>query len=280
MRRREWKGKVLPLANSGGLEIFFIGVGSAFSKLHNQTNLLVIKGGTHLLIDCGTKTPQALFKLGRPVTDLSNVLITHSHADHIGGLEEVLLMFRYAARKKFNLIVTKDYKDILWKHSLMGGSGFNENHEGKHLELEDFCDILYPREIPSFPRQGFETDLGSLNVKMFRTKHIPDNALSWEDSFYSYGLILDNKVLFSCDTRYDPDMILSLDRIFRFQAIFHDCQFFPGGVHASIQELTQLPSEIKERMFLVHYGDNWKKFNPEKTGFAGFTKEKTFYSFR
>ncbi|MGC8766060.1 MAG: MBL fold metallo-hydrolase, partial [Brevinematia bacterium] len=91
----EFKDKKLSLKNDGYLSLFFIGVGSAFTKKHYQTNLLIIKGDKHLLIDCRTKCPQGLYNIGLSVTDIENYLITHSHADHIGGLEEVGLINRY-----------------------------------------------------------------------------------------------------------------------------------------------------------------------------------------
>ena len=100
MTVRKFKKGPLTLTNKGELCLFFVGVGSAFSKAHYQTNLLIIKGDDHLMVDCGTKAPQALFELGVPVTSVKNWLITHSHADHIGGLEEVMLMGRYVTREK------------------------------------------------------------------------------------------------------------------------------------------------------------------------------------
>ena len=41
------------LKNDGKLEVFFIGVGSAFALKHNQTNFLIIKGDKHILVDFG-----------------------------------------------------------------------------------------------------------------------------------------------------------------------------------------------------------------------------------
>ncbi|MDD5066998.1 MAG: MBL fold metallo-hydrolase, partial [bacterium] len=90
---------------------------------------------------------------------------------------------------------------------------------------------------------------------------------------------LDNKVLYTCDTRYDPEMLTDFNKMFGLEAIFHDCQLFTGGVHASLDELKQLPAEIKKKLFLVHYGDNWNKFNPQEMGFQGFARDKTFYIF-
>ena len=56
--------KTLSLENDGELSFFFVGVGSAFAKTHFQNNILVIKGSDHLLIDCGTLCPYALWKYG------------------------------------------------------------------------------------------------------------------------------------------------------------------------------------------------------------------------
>ena len=58
----------LTLTNGGSLDLFFLGVGSAFTKRHYQTNLLIVKGDEHLLVDCGTKCTQAFYELCMPVT--------------------------------------------------------------------------------------------------------------------------------------------------------------------------------------------------------------------
>ena len=52
-------GKTVRFENDGELEFFFIGTGSAFSKRFFQTNILIIKGKDHLLVDCGTMCPYA-----------------------------------------------------------------------------------------------------------------------------------------------------------------------------------------------------------------------------
>jgi ribonuclease BN (tRNA processing enzyme) len=271
----------LQFTNDGHLGLTFIGSGSAFSKRFFQTNLLIVKGPTHLLVDCGSRAPEALHKLGRSVTELENLLITHSHADHIGGLEEVMLMNRYAAKRKPNIVITKEYQGLLWENSLKGGGAFNECHAGKYLEFEDFWKPIRPKPVSGDPRVCAVAVGGDLKLKLFRTKHIPDSAKSWKDSALSYGLIIDDRVLFSSDTRFDPDMILGFDEKYHFEKIFHDCQTFTGGVHASMDELATLPEDVKKRMYLVHYpdaaADNMKK--PREMGFAGFVKQWKEYSF-
>jgi hypothetical protein len=48
------KPNPISLTNDGQLTLTFLGCGSAFAKTLNQTNLLIVKGSDHLLIDMGT----------------------------------------------------------------------------------------------------------------------------------------------------------------------------------------------------------------------------------
>lgn len=283
LSREEWNAeRPLPLSSDGSLQLFFVGAGSAFSKRFYQTNLLIIKEDTHLLIDCGTRAPESLSFLGLPVTRIENFLITHSHADHIGGLEEVMLMNRYAAgQRKPRIVLSKAYQKVLWGSSLRGGCAFNERRGTRALSFEDFWTPVRPRRIRGADRELSETQIGALKLTIFRTKHIPDNAASWRDSAPSHGVIIDDRVLFTSDTRYDPDMVTALDRTFGFETIFHDGQLFTGGVHASLDELAALPADIKARMYLMHYQDSVDSRREEalRQGFAGFAEQWRHYVF-
>jgi ribonuclease BN (tRNA processing enzyme) len=275
------KKRPLSLTNRGSLDLTFIGAGGAFSKKFYQNNVLVVKGDSHLLVDCGTRAPEALALLGLSVGQVHNYLITHSHADHIGGLEEVMLVGRYGAHRKSTMIVTDKLAKVLWSMSLRGGASFNEEHDGKYLEFADFWDQVKPKSLRGADRELCEAKVGELEVRLFRTKHIPDSAPDWASSFPSYGLILDRRVLFTSDTRFDPDMVASLDAEYEFEAIFHDCQLFTGGVHASLEELAKLPKALRAKTFLMHYGDKVEDFLPRiaELGFLGIAEQWKTYSF-
>jgi ribonuclease BN (tRNA processing enzyme) len=273
--------KTIALTNGGSLDLTFIGAGGAFSKKFYQNNVLVVKGSTHLLVDCGTRTPEALALLGLSVAQISNYLITHSHADHIGGLEEVMLVNRYVMHRKTTMVVPERLRKVLWSMSLRGGASYNEETAGENLEFADFWNEITPTRVKGADRELCEAQVGDIALRLFRTKHIPDSASDWRGSFPSYGLILDDRVLFTADTRYDPEMIVDLDAKYGFEAIFHDCQLFTGGVHASIDEIAGLPPAIRAKTRLMHYGDKIEEFRPRivELGFAGIVEQWKTYSF-
>lgn len=273
------KVDTIRLTNAGELSVYFIGAGSAFAKTLGQNNLLIVKGDDHLLIDCGSKCSQSLFNKDLAISEVQNYLITHSHADHIGGLEEVQLFGRYVSQKKPNMVINEEYQKILWEQSLRGGS---EMSESTPLSFEDLWNPIRPSMNKDCPRETWEAQIGGLNVKMPRTMHYPDDAPTWKESFWSVGIIIDDRILYTSDTRFDLDLLVSFDEMYDFDVIYHDCQLFTGGVHASLNELKTLPAHLKSRIVLMHYGDNWKAFEQEALddGFQAWAQEEHLYRFQ
>lgn len=281
MRQRPLGNQPLSLHTDGRLSLFTIGCGAAFSQHLGNNNWLVLKGETSLLIDCGPKTPWRLSTCQVDPTGIGHFLITHSHADHIGGLEEVMLRARYITHKLPTLIIEAEYQDKLWHESLRGGCAYNEIVKGRFLELEDFWQILQPTPRHDLPRNAAELDIGTLNIKLLRTNHFPEQARDWREAAYSVGILLDERVFFSGDTRFDPELLTELDRLFSLEAIFHDAQGCAGGLHASINELSLLDEELRSRIWLMHYGDDYQNYKAmvERAGFAGFTPEFSYLDF-
>ena len=269
------------LQNQGQLELMFIGTGSAFTKKFYQNSLLIIKGFDHVLIDCGTRIPEALCRLGLSVLTIQNYLISHSHADHIGGLEEVMLLNRYVGKTKPTMIAPDKYRRYLWQQSLKGGAAYNERVNGQWLKFNDFWKALNPVPVPGADRELSEIRLGSLKLSLFRTLHIPDSAPTWHSCAPSYGVLIDDRILFTGDTRFDPELLAYMEDQYKLAAIFHDCQFMDGGVHASITELATLPSKTKAKMTLMHYGDSVESRIKDlhKLGFAGFARQWEPYEY-
>ena len=265
----------LELTNDGRLSVLFIGTGSAFSKRYFQTNVLVVKGEDHLLIDCGTLCPYALEKnYGLELKNIDNLLLTHPHADHIGGVEELALVDRYVKKQKCNLVITDEFKQLLWNESLKGGLKVNE--EGS-LTLDDYFVQIKPEQILTEPFEMYEANVGSINVKLFRTKHV---TCSDPEVFQiSYGLMIDDRVLYPCDTQFNPEQIDYLVHNFPVKVIFHDCDIsgYSEGVHASYAQLKTLPDEIRAMTYLCHYNGRAEEINPQDDGFKKFARPGVWY---
>jgi ribonuclease BN (tRNA processing enzyme) len=280
MQQQPARAESILTRNDTSLSLLFIGAGNAFTKKFYQNNALIVKGQDHVLIDCGSRTPEALAALGLSVTDV-HYLITHSHADHTGGLEEVMLVNRYMAKRKTMMVAPPAYRKFLWKHSLKGGTSYNERVDGKYLRFHDFWETADMVPVAGADRQLCETHVGSIKLAMFRTRHIPDSAPTWRSSSPSYGVVIDDHVLFTSDTRFDPGMFEFLEKHYSLDAIFHDCQLYTGGVHASLEELRQLPPSLKAITHLMHYGDKVEDYAAKalEYGFKGFVKQWTPYVF-
>ena len=273
------------ISNDGQLDIHFLGVGSAFAKEHFQTSILIIKGDTHVLVDFGMDGPRSLRAAGLDMGDITTVLPTHSHSDHVGGLEALALYNRYVAQRfmgkpKLEMISTPEYQRILWDYTLRGGLEWNEEQpDGRRkLGFGDFFDIITPQWRMTSPRETHTVSVGNLKIEMFRTNHIPEQAPNWEASFVSYGLFIDGRVFFSSDSQFDIDLIRYYDQqTGHVDHWFHDVQFFPGAVHAPLANLKTLPEDIKEKMTLMHYADDWKSHNIVE--FAGWAQQGATYRF-
>ncbi len=266
--------------NEGSLEFFFLGTGSAFSKKYFQTNLLIIKGNDHLLVDCGTLCPLAFNEYNTKLAMVDNLLVTHSHADHIGGIEEIALIGKYFSKKKINVIISDEYKKILWEQSLKGGMSYGETADGQYHDFETFFSQIKPQLMKNTFRPMYEITFGCMDIKLFRTKHIPNSKGDWNKAFYSCGILVDEKVLFTGDTQFDKELIDTMLKQYpTIETIFHDCQFFPGGVHSYYEDLKTLQADVKKITHLCHYGDSAENFNPKEDGFAGFTKAGQYYRF-
>jgi ribonuclease BN (tRNA processing enzyme) len=272
----------LKLKNDGKLELVFIGTGSSFADHLYNTNFILIKGDTHILVDFGVTGPIALSDItGLKSSDIENFLPTHSHSDHIGGVEYLSLANRYITvaafkGKKLKMIITKEYQKVLWDMSLKGGMQWNEvNEDGKYLNLDDYFDIVNPKEIKDQPRRIWRINYGGIEIEMFRTIHIPEQALIEKDAFLSYGLYVDNRLFISCDTKFDRELIdFYADRS---EVLFHDASLKPNPVHACIDELKTLPDSIRKKMYLMDYSDNWEDVKIDE--FAGFAIEGKRYIF-
>lgn len=274
--------KPLKLTNDGALELVFLGVGSAFTQTLYNTNFIIIKGDAHLLVDFGTTGPVSLpASTGLTLSDISTILPTHSHCDHIGGIELLALWNRYVSvpqfgKSKLSMIISEEYQQILWDYSLRGGLEQNEiSSEGNVLTFDDYFTVFRPKYLETEQRMRLHINWQGIDIELFATNHVPEQASTAANAFITHGLYIDNRVFFSGDTKFDLELFdLYADKS---EIMFHDTSFSPNPVHASLMELQGLSKEIKQKMLLMHYGDNWQ--NQPIQDFAGLAQCGVRYIF-
>lgn len=260
------------------MKIQFVGSGSAFNKEDGQSNALITVNDQTLLIDCGSYFWQFAPDLEIAPKDIQHVYVTHLHADHIGGLEELAFMTYFNPNlNKPHLLGNFHVIHDLWEQSLRGGL---ESVQAKQMSLDDYF------EVERIPDNGAcSLPWMNLTLKPVQTVHVVNDCTIK----FSYGILLNEvdkdqwgpTVFFTSDTQFCPHQIIDFYK--RADIIFQDCETAPykSGVHAHYDDLKTLDPEVKKKMWLYHYQSNppqrdalegAEKAQWEIDGFAGFAR--------
>ncbi len=253
------------------MKLMFLGSGSAFTVGADnfQSNLLLINDQNRkLLIDCGSDIRHSIHYAGFSHLDLTDIYISHIHADHTGGLEYVGFSTKFDFRcSRPKLYLSENLVKELWDNSLAGSM---RSIQGEVAELETYFEIQKITKNDYFIWEN-------IKFQMAPTVHITDKY----DHIYSYGLFFQLngiKVFFTTDTQFCPELIGHwYDHA---DLIFHDCETTKNktGVHAHYEDLLQLPIEIKNKIWLYHYQPG-KLPDAQLEGFCGFVKRGQIFDF-
>lgn len=249
----------ISLQNDGELDLIFIGTGTAFSIEDGHTNFFIVKGEHHILVDFGSTGPTQLARIaGLSPVDVATFLPTHAHADHVGGLEALAIFNRYQGvlsgdRPKLRIILHETFRENLWEMTLRGGLGFNEPGMGGELELFDlYFDVV--NAAPMLDGRGcecWEVEDRGLRLRLIRTAHTQGKPAPDGTEFYTHALLIDDRIFFSGDTTFDPELLEEHAR--DADLIIHDAGIVETPLHPTIDQLRGLPAEMKQKMLLVHY---------------------------
>ena len=236
--------------------IEWIGTGAGLNPTLGNTSFMVKSDSRTLLVDCGFTVPIELIKSGK-IKEITDVVLTHVHADHIGGIEGLAFMNYFAFQRRGenrpNLYLgSEEFAKGLWENSLRGGLEKIQTDEN----------IPFNATLDTYFRVHIGKDIqipGLPEVKLFSTEHVKN--------LENYGVKFSNGVYYSGDSVELPPQEPKL--------IFQDCQFFESktDVHATYNRLLRdLPVEVRAKTYLVHLGSGWDKKDPKADGFAGFVR--------
>jgi ribonuclease BN (tRNA processing enzyme) len=214
------------------LALRFLGVGSAQApELGSACGVIEHDGRPLLMIDCGAEALSAyLDRYGEPPRA---IYITHTHMDHVAGLERLFykIYFDDARRGQVRLYAhaalipllqarVADYPEVLAE----GGANFWDAFRLVPLSRGFWCD-------------GFWFDV-------FATRHHAPGT--------SYGIALAGSFVWTGDTRPVPEMLAA--HAARGELVAHDCALHGNPSHTGLEDIErEYPAELRSRLMLYHY---------------------------
>lgn len=224
----------------------FLGVGSAQApELGSACGVLEQHGEPLLMIDCGAEALSAyLDRYGKPP---SAIYITHTHMDHIGGLERLfskvyfdaelrgcVRLYTHAALVPLLQARVADYPEVLAE----GGANFWDAFRLIPLSRGFWCDGLW--------------------FDVFATRH--------HAPLTSFGISLAGSFVWTGDTRPVPEMLGAYAA--HGELVAHDCAPVGNPSHTGLDDLErEYTPQLRSRLMLYHYASEAEAAVMEARGF-------------
>ena len=258
------------------MKLTFLGTGGAFTdyRVNYHNNAFVDTDEGPVLLDCGGTAVQSLKELGIRAWDVAGAVISHTHGDHSGGLEQLVWERVYTGPAGPSWLRTSIYSNPIVI-----------DHLGRMLRhpLEEFTDRDgkvagngYQRVVEAHGvLRPFE--VGGVRFTLHKTPHVVGNGFDKP----TYGILIERggkQMYYSGDTTFRPEIG---DLFPDAGIIYHDCDFsnpYPGAVHSFYRELCSLPADVKKRMVLMHYTVVPDGVDPIADGFMGAAKRHESFS--
>jgi ribonuclease BN (tRNA processing enzyme) len=219
------------------MRLQFVGCGDAFgSGGRFNTCFHLVGDRTNLLIDCGASSLVALERLGIAREPIDAILITHFHADHIGGVPFFVLDAQFSGRTR-PLTIAGPPRLETWYERVMETAFEHSSKVTRKFETR-FVTLPERQTVP----------IAGVDVTAFPVVHGKSGG-----PFYALRVVAEGRVVtYSGDTEWTDSLVeASADAdLFVTECYVHDK---PAKNHMSYQALqANLPRLSAKRVVLTH----------------------------
>ena len=216
-------------------QVIVLGSGFAIpDDLHDNTHLLIREGSHTILVDTASNPIQKLRHAGVAFDDLSDLVLTHFHPDHVSGVP-LLLMGMWLLGRKLPLNIYG------LKHTIDRAMAMIDLYDLR--QLPNFYPIVF-QEIPE-EEMSLIISADDLHIFSSPVKHyIPTIGLRVE-------FIKENKAIaYSCDT--EPCIqVVRLGK--NVDALIHEATGATSG-HSSSKQAAEIAEQAGAKtLYLIHY---------------------------
>lgn len=239
------------------MKITVLGSGSAFSDPNRFNSCYLVEVDSHkFLIDCGSDALRAIQKAKIDLYSITEILLTHMHADHCGGLPAVLTAMHVMNRvKPLEVYIPSTQLEFarIWLDNMF-----------IYNEKMSFKTLLLPLDA------GKRRLTGNVELEFIRTNHLDkyfEYAKKSGISPLSFSVVVsegDKKFFFSSD----------LDLIGEAMPYINDSLSLVEAAHPSLEDIAAIANGNNGSLFFTHIpqeleGDGqWTKELREKFGVA------------
>ena len=221
------------------MELNFIGRGAAFNPKEGNNSAFFVDNNKLFLIDCGENIFEKLHR-HKFIDNFEeiNILITHTHSDHIGSLGSLIMYAFFCLNKKVNIIVPTKGKQIKNNiKNIIQGFGCTN----KMFEFVD--DHEYDNNYTQFK-----------NIRYMKTFH--------QEGLDCYGIMFNTKngvVYYSGDTTELNNVKMLIKSGLPIDKLYIDTTSanYSGTGHLYVGDVAKcIPEELKNKTYCMHFNND------------------------
>ena len=214
-------------------DLHFLGVGAAHATALGSSAVVLERARQPvLLVDCGPETLDRYMAAYQTLPPA--VFITHTHMDHVAGLEQLFFKLWFDRDRRGTTRLFAHAALIPWLQARVA------DYPGALAEGGvNFWDAFHL--VPC--TRGFWLD--GLWFDVFATRHHAPGT--------SYGLALDGCFAYTGDTRPIPEVLARC--VGGDMVIAHDCSLVGNPSHTGVDDIErEYPHDLRSQLLLYHYG--------------------------